>query len=205
MLRSFFNEFKKFAMRGNVIDMAVGIIIGAAFGKIVDSLVKDIIMPPIGLLIGSMDFSNLFFVLKDVPGHHGAYASLAQAAQAGATTLNVGNFLNAVISFTIIAFAVFLLIKGINKVQSTLDSKEEAASPTTRECPYCCEQIPLAAIRCPHCTSELEVVPSAKKRGRKPCRRKPRRRSRVRRRQKRGGESPRPGRRPELIGSGQDA
>lgn len=127
MLRSFFNEFKKFAMRGNVIDMAVGIIIGAAFGKIVDSLVKDIIMPPIGLLIGSMDFSNLFFVLKDVPGHHGAYASLAQAAQAGATTLNVGNFLNAVISFTIVAFAVFLLIKGINKVQSTLDSKEEAA------------------------------------------------------------------------------
>ena len=124
-------------MRGNVIDMAVGIIIGAAFGKIVDSLVKDIIMPPIGLLIGSMDFSNLFFVLKDVPGHHGA-------------------------------FAVFLLIKGINKVQSTPDSKEEAASPTTRECPYCCEQIPLAAIRCPHCTSELEVVPSAKKRGRKP-------------------------------------
>ena len=109
MLRSFFNEFKKFAMRGNVIDMAVGIIIGAAFGKIVDSLVKDIIMPPIGLLIGSMDFSNLFFVLKDVPGHHGAYASLAQAAQAGATTLNVGNFLNAVISFTIVAFAVFLL------------------------------------------------------------------------------------------------
>ena len=168
MLRSFFNEFKKFAMRGNVIDMAVGIIIGAAFGKIVDSLVKDIIMPPIGLLIGSMDFSNLFFVLKDVPGHHGAYASLAQAAQAGATTLKVGNFLNAVISFTIVAFAVFLLIKGINKVQSTLDSKEEAASPTTRECPYCCEQIPLAAIRCPHCTSELEVVPSAKKRGRKP-------------------------------------
>ena len=199
MLRSFFNEFKKFAMRGNVIDMAVGIIIGAAFGKIVDSLVKDIIMPPIGLLIGSMDFSNLFFVLKDVPGHHGAYASLAQAAQAGATTLNVGNFLNAVISFTIVAFAVFLLIKGINKVQSTLDSKEEAASPTTRECPYCCEQIPLAAIR------NWKLCRRRRKEGESPCRRKPRRRSRVRRRQKRGGESPRPGRRPELIGSGQDA
>lgn len=169
MLRSFFNEFKKFAMRGNVIDMAVGIIIGAAFSKIVDSLVKDIIMPPIGLLIGSMDFSNLFFVLKDVPGHHGVYASLAQAAQAGATTLNVGNFLNAVISFTIVAFAVFLLIKGINKVQSALDSKEEAAVPMTRKCPYCCEQIPLAATRCPHCTSELEVVLPVKKRGRKPA------------------------------------
>lgn len=168
MLKSFFNEFKKFAMRGNVIDMAVGIIIGAAFGKIVDSLVKDIIMPPIGLLIGSMDFSNLFFVLKDVPGHHGAYASLAQAVQAGATTLNVGNFLNAVISFTIVAFAVFLLIKGINKVQSTLEKNEEAAAPTTKECPYCCEQIPLAATRCPHCTSELQAVTAPKKRGRKP-------------------------------------
>ena len=141
-------------MRGNVIDMAVGIIIGAAFGKIVDSLVKDIIMPPIGLLIGSMDFSNLFFVLKDVPGHHGAYASLAQAAQAGATTLNVGNFLNAVISFTIIAFAVFLLIKAINRVQEAIDAGEKVV-PTVKKCPFCCTDIPVKAVRCPHCTSEL--------------------------------------------------
>lgn len=166
MTKSFFNEFKKFAMRGNVIDMAVGIIIGAAFGKIVNSLVGDIIMPPIGLLIGSMDFTNLFFVLKDVPGHHGAYASLAQATQAGATTLNVGNFLNAVISFAIVAFAVFLLIKGINKVQNALDKKEEAVLPTTKECPYCREQISLAALRCPHCTSELQETLTPKKRGR---------------------------------------
>ena len=116
MFKSFFNEFKKFAMRGNVIDMAVGIIIGAAFGKVVDSLVKDIIMPPIGLLLGSMDFSNLFFVLKDVENHDGNYISLAQAVNAGATTLNVGNFLNTLISFIIVAFAVFILIKTINKV-----------------------------------------------------------------------------------------
>ena len=127
MFKSFLNEFKKFAMRGNVIDMAVGIIIGAAFGKIVDSLVKDIIMPPVGLLIGSMDFSNLFFVLKDIPGHSGSYASLAQAVEAGATTLNVGNFLNAIISFTIVAFAVFILIKGINKVEGSIVKKEAAA------------------------------------------------------------------------------
>lgn len=166
MLKSFFSEFKKFAMRGNVIDMAVGIIIGAAFGKIVDSMVKDVIMPPIGLLMGSMDFSNLFFVLKDVPGHDGAYASLAQAANAGATTLNLGNFLNAVISFTIVAFAVFILIKGINKVQVSLDKKEaaaEAAAPTTKQCPYCMSTIDIKATRCPHCTSELPAEAKAEK------------------------------------------
>ncbi len=160
MLKSFFSEFKKFAMRGNVIDMAVGIIIGAAFSKIVDSMVKDVIMPPIGLLLGSMDFSNLFFVLKDVPGHEGAYASLAQASTAGATTLNLGNFLNAVISFTIVAFAVFILIKAINKVQASLDKKdaaEEAAAPTVKQCPYCMSTIDIKATRCPHCTSELSA------------------------------------------------
>ncbi len=160
MLKSFFSEFKKFAMRGNVIDMAVGIIIGAAFGKIVDSMVKDVIMPPIGVLLGTMDFSNLFFVLKDVPGHEGSYASLAQAVQAGATTLNLGSFLNAVISFIIVAFAVFVLIKGINKVQGSLENKEAeeaaATAPTTKECPYCCSEIPVKAVRCPHCTSELK-------------------------------------------------
>ena len=155
MFRSFFAEFKKFAMRGNVIDMAVGIIIGAAFGKIVDSMVKDVIMPPIGLLLGSVDFSNLFFVLKDVPGHEGAYASLAQATNAGATTLNLGNFLNAIISFTIVAFAVFILIKGINKVQTKLDTKEAGSAPTTKKCPFCDSDVPIKAVRCPHCTSEL--------------------------------------------------
>ena len=171
MLKSFFSEFKKFAMRGNVIDMAVGIIIGAAFGKIVDSMVKDIIMPPIGLLLGTMDFSNLFFVLKDVPGHEGTYASLAQATQAGATTLNVGNFLNAVISFTIVAFAVFVLIKGINELQARMEKKaeaEEVAAPTTKICPFCRSEIAIEAVRCPHCTSELPAEKPKSRRGRKP-------------------------------------
>ena len=171
MFKSFFSEFKKFAMRGNVIDMAVGIIIGAAFGKIVDSMVKDIIMPPIGLLLGTMDFSNLFFVLKDVPGHEGAYASLAQATQAGATTLNVGNFLNAVISFTIVAFAVFILIKAINELQARMEKKaeaEEVAAPTTKICPFCCSEIAIEAVRCPHCTSELQAEKPKARRGRKP-------------------------------------
>lgn len=126
MFRNFFNEFKKFAMRGNVIDMAVGIIIGAAFGKIVDSLVKDIIMPPIGLLLGKVDFTNLFVVLKKGPDFAGPYVSLAQATDAGAITLNLGNFLNAVISFTIVAFAVFVLIKAINELQAKM-LKQEAA------------------------------------------------------------------------------
>lgn len=160
MIKSFLNEFKKFAMRGNVIDMAVGIIIGAAFGKIVDSLVKDIIMPPIGLLLGSVDFSNLFVVLKDAPGHDGPYASLSQAMNAGAVTLNFGNFLNTVISFLIVALAVFLLIKAINELQSRIDSGEDdvkIANPTTKVCPYCFTVIPIKATRCPACTSELKA------------------------------------------------
>lgn len=158
MFKSLINEFKKFAMRGNVIDMAVGIIIGAAFGKIVDSLVKDIIMPPIGLLLGKVDFANLYLVLKDgaVPS---PYASLAAAQNAGAVTLNIGLFVNAVISFLIVAFAVFILIKAINELQAKIDNKEaaeKAKEPTTKECPYCCSIIPLKAIRCPDCTSELD-------------------------------------------------
>lgn len=156
MFKSFFNEFKKFAMRGNVIDMAVGIIIGAAFGKIVDSLVKDIIMPPIGLLLGKVDFSNLFIVLKKGPDYTEPYVSLAQATNAGAITLNLGNFMNAIISFTIVAFAVFLLIKAINKVQESMDLSEESPNPTTKKCPYCYTDIPIKATRCPNCTSELE-------------------------------------------------
>jgi large conductance mechanosensitive channel len=146
-------EFKDFAMRGNVIDMAVGIIIGAAFGTIVTSLVADVIMPPIGLLLGNVDFSNLFLLLKEGGKAPGPYASLASAKAAGAVTMNVGVFINSIISFIIVAFAVFLLIKSINKLK-----KQEAppAVPTTKDCPFCMVSIPIKATRCPHCTSELK-------------------------------------------------
>ena len=159
-------------MRGNVIDMAVGIIIGAAFGKIVDSLVKDIIMPPIGLLMGKVDFANLYFVLHDgaIPG---PYVSLDAAQQAGAVTMNIGMFLNALISFIIVAFAVFILIKAINTLQEKMLAKEKkaeaAAAPTTKKCPFCCSEIALEAVRCPHCTSEL---PAEKKENEKKSRKK---------------------------------
>jgi len=148
-------EFKEFAMRGNVVDMAVGIIIGAAFGQIVTSLVNDVLMPPIGLLLGDVDFSNLFLVLKG-GAVAGPYASLADAQAAGAVTVNYGLFVNTVISFVIVALAVFLLIRGINRLQR----QEEAppAEPTTKECPHCLSTIPLQATRCPHCTSELEAT-----------------------------------------------
>lgn len=153
MIKNALQEFKKFAMRGNVIDMAVGIIIGGAFGKIVDSMVKDVMMPPIGLLMGKMDFSSWFVVLRHLPNTPAHYDSLTAAQAAGATTLNLGSFLNAVISFIIVAFAIFLLIKGINK----LDRKPAAvAAPTTKKCPFCFTDIPLEATRCPACTSELK-------------------------------------------------
>jgi len=147
-------EFKEFALRGNVVDMAVGIIIGAAFGTIVNSLVQDVIMPPIGLLLGNIDFSNLFAVLKDGKVA-GPYASVAAAKAAGAVSINIGIFINTVISFVIVAFAVFLLIKMINKLRH----QEEAlpAVPTTKECTYCLSTIPIKATRCPNCTSELKV------------------------------------------------
>ena len=158
MIKNIFSEFKKFAMRGNVMDMAVGIIIGAAFTKIVDSLVKDILMPPLGLLMGKIDFANLFFVLKD--GTPAApYASLDAAKTAGAVTLNVGFFINAIISFVIVAFAVFILIKIMNTLQEKLEKKEEApapAEPTTKKCPYCDSEISIKATKCPHCTADLE-------------------------------------------------
>ncbi len=147
-------EFRKFAMRGNVVDMAVGIIIGAAFGTIVTSLVADVIMPPIGLILGNVDFTNLFWTLRegDIAG---PYAALAEAQAAGAVTINYGLFINTIISFIIIAFAVFLLIRGINRLQH----EEETASekPTTKECPYCYSEIPIKAIRCPNCTSQLKT------------------------------------------------
>lgn len=144
-------EFKEFAMRGNVVDMAVGIIIGAAFGAIVKSLVSDIIMPPIGMILGNVDFANLFLILKDGTAA-GPYLSLADAQKAGAVTINYGLFINAIISFVIVAFAVFVLIRNINRLRK----EEPAAEPDTRECPFCLSAIPLKATRCPHCTSEIK-------------------------------------------------
>jgi large conductance mechanosensitive channel len=150
-------EFREFAMRGNVIDMAVGIIIGAAFGTIVTSLVSDIIMPPIGLILGNADFSNLFYVLKEGTSS-GPYASLAEAREAGATTINYGLFVNTIISFIVIAFVVFFIIRTINRLRR--EEETPSAEPTTKECPYCVSSIPIKATRCPHCTSELEPLPS---------------------------------------------
>lgn len=148
-------EFKKFAMRGNVVDMAVGIIIGGAFGTIVKSLVADVLMPPIGLLLGGVDFSNLFITLKKGVTA-GPYASLTVAQEAGAVVISYGVFMNAVISFLIVAFAVFLLIKGINKLQEEKEAPPE--KPTNRDCPYCLSSIAIKATRCPNCTSELTAA-----------------------------------------------
>jgi len=142
-------EFKEFAMRGNVVDMAVGIIIGAAFGTIVKSLVADIIMPPIGLLLGNVDFSNLFIVLKQ-GATAGPYAALVDAQSAGAVTI--------IISFIIVAFSVFLLIRGLNKMKRQEEAPPE--EPTTKECPHCLSTIPIKATRCGHCTSELSAEPA---------------------------------------------
>jgi large conductance mechanosensitive channel len=144
-------EFKEFAMRGNVLDMAVGIIIGSAFGTIIGSLVNDVLMPPIGILLGNVDFSNLFLVLK---GGGKTFASAAEAKSAGAVTLNYGVFINTIINFLIVAFAVFLLIRNVNR----LKRKEEPApaAPTTKECPHCLSAVPIKAKRCAFCTSQLE-------------------------------------------------
>ena len=149
-----FKEFKEFAMKGNVVDMAVGIVIGAAFGLIIKSLVADIIMPPIGILLGNVDFSNLFIVIKQGSAA-GAYATVAEAHKAGAVTINYGMFINTVISFVIVAFAVFMVIRGINNMRR----EEEAPpkEPTTKECPYCLSEIPIKATRCGFCTSEIQA------------------------------------------------
>ncbi len=149
-------EFKEFIMRGNVVDMAVGIVIGAAFGAIVKSFVDDVLMPPIGLLLGNVDFSNLFIILKEGGKAAGPYASLAAAKAAGAVTLNLGIFINTVISFVIIAFAVFLVIKGINRLKR--EKEAPAAEPVTKECPFCFSTIPIKATRCPHCTSQFQAT-----------------------------------------------
>jgi large conductance mechanosensitive channel len=147
-------EFKEFAMRGNVVDMAVGIIIGAAFGTIVNSLVQDVIMPPIGMLLGNIDFSNLFLVLKDGKVA-GPYATVAVAKAAGAVSINIGIFINTVISFLLVAFAVFLLVKTVNKLKRQKELPPAVA--TTKECTYCLSTIPIKATRCPNCTSELKA------------------------------------------------
>ncbi|MDD4363439.1 MAG: large-conductance mechanosensitive channel protein MscL [Atribacterota bacterium] len=144
------NEFKKFVMRGNVLDMAVGIVIGAAFGTIVSSFVKDILMPPIGLLFGGIDFSNMFMTLK-AGATAGPYLTLAEAQEAGAVTWNYGLFINTIISFLIIALAIFLVVQKVNSMKK----KEEAPPPSTKECPHCFTVIPIKATKCPNCTSEL--------------------------------------------------
>ncbi len=145
-------EFREFALRGNVVDMAVGIIIGAAFGTVVASLVADIVMPPIGLLIGNVDFANLFAVLR-AGETVGPYASLADAQAAGAVTVNYGVFVNKVISFAIIGFAVFLLVRSINRMRR--EQEAPPAEPTTKDCPHCLSPVPIKATRCAHCTSDL--------------------------------------------------
>lgn len=144
-------EFREFITRGNVIDLAVGIIIGAAFTKIVDSLVNDIIMPPLGIILGKVDFSNLFINLDSSK----SVVSVAQAKTLGVATINYGIFINVIIQFLIIAFVIFLLVKGINRLR-----REKPADPTTQDCPFCYTEIPLKATRCPACTSDLKIEPS---------------------------------------------
>lgn len=146
-----FKEFKEFTLRGNVIDLAIGVIIGAAFGKIVTSFVNDILMPPIGLLLDNVDFSNLFINLSGQP-----YGSLEEAQAAGAATINYGLFINTVLDFIIVAFVIFLLVRQVNRMRR--EREAPPAEPTTRECPYCLSTVPLKATRCPHCTSELEAA-----------------------------------------------
>lgn len=149
---SMVKEFKDFAMRGNVVDMAVGIIIGGAFGTIVKSLVSDVIMPPIGMLLGNVDFSELFLVLKE-GGAAGPYLTLAEAQKAGAVTINYGLFFNAIVSFLIVAFAVFMLIRALNKMKR--EQEAPPVEPTTKDCPFCFSAIAIKASRCPNCTSEV--------------------------------------------------
>ncbi len=143
-------EFKEFAVKGNAIDLAVGVIIGAAFGSIVTSLVKDILMPPLGFITGGLDFSNKFLVLKDAP-NGAAFATPADAAKLGAITWNYGNFVTLVLNFLIVAFCIFLLVRALNKMKRA----DPSAAPVSKDCPYCAMTISIKASRCPHCTSEL--------------------------------------------------
>lgn len=143
-------EFKKFIMRGNVIDLAVGVIIGGAFQAIVNSLVNDVVMPVIGLITGGIDFNNWFLALDG-----GEYATAAEAAEAGAATLNYGAFISAIINFLIMAFVIFMIVRSINKVSDKFKKEEPAAAPTTKVCPYCKSEIAIEATKCPHCTSDI--------------------------------------------------
>ena len=147
-------EFKEFAVKGNVVDMAVGIIIGAAFGTIVKSLVADVIMPPIGMLLGGVDFTNIFVVLRQGAEAAGPYATLADAQAAGAVTMNIGVFINTVISFLIVAFAVFLVIRSVNKMKRE-EPAPAPADPTTKDCPHCFSTISIKATKCAYCASDL--------------------------------------------------
>jgi large conductance mechanosensitive channel len=147
-----FKEFKEFAVKGNAVDMAVGLIIGAAFGSIITSLVKDLIMPPISLLTGGLDFSNKFVVLRDAP-NGGVFQTAADAAKAGAITWNYGNFVSFVVNFLIVANSVFMLVRALNKMKRP---KPGASAPVSKECPFCSMTIPIKATRCPHCTSEMD-------------------------------------------------
>jgi len=149
-----FKEFKAFIMRGNVMDMAVGVIIGAAFGSTIKSLVDDVLMPPIGLATGGLDFSNMFVVLKEGGKAAAPYASLADAREAGAVTLNYGAFITTIVTFLIVAACIFLVVRAVNRLQRPAP----AGPPTTKDCRYCATAIPLAAVRCPHCTSELRAA-----------------------------------------------
>jgi large conductance mechanosensitive channel len=149
-LENVWNEFKEFAIKGNAIDLAVGVIIGAAFGSIVNSLVKDVIMPPVSLLTGGLDFSNKFIILRAAKDGSTAFNTSADAVKAGAITWNYGNFISLMINFLIVAGAVFLLVRGINKMRGSTEKE-----PTSKECPACAMKIPVKATRCPHCTTEL--------------------------------------------------
>ncbi|HHQ48313.1 MAG TPA: large-conductance mechanosensitive channel protein MscL [Acidobacteria bacterium] len=146
-----FKEFKEFVMRGNVMDMAIGIVLGGAFGKIVSSFVKDVLMPPLGMLMGNVNFTSLFI---DLSGK--GYATLAEAQKAGAPTINYGIFINTIIDFVIIAFAIFIVVRQINRLKR--EEEAPAPAPTTKTCPYCLSEIPIKATRCPHCTSELPAA-----------------------------------------------
>ena len=149
-MKRVWKEFKEFAIKGNAIDLAIGVIIGAAFASIISSLVKDIVMPPISLLTGGLDFSNKFIILRATKDGSTAFNTPADAAKAGAVTWNYGNFVTLAINFLIVAGAVFLLVRAINKLKGT-----QEAEPTSKECPACAMKIPLKAVRCPHCTTEL--------------------------------------------------
>lgn len=156
---SLLSDFKQFLLRGNVIDLAVGMVVGTAFTAMVKSLVSDVIMPPIGLLLGNVDFSNLFITLKEGDKLPAPYATLSAAQEAGAVTINIGLFINTVVSLIIVGFAIFMVVKAIMKLQKANEAEEAAAEPTEKLCNYCQTSIPIQAVRCPHCTSQLPENP----------------------------------------------